>query len=74
MKRKLLYLITGLLVCALLVYLALVVNCYFLITDCPEPVHPTPIEITRTYIEKLNATTEAYIRQTQAALTPTPVS
>lgn len=73
MKRKLLYVITVLLVSALLAYLALVINCYFLITDCPGPMYPTGIQLTATYIEMSNATTKAYIRQTQAGFTPTPV-
>ena len=74
MRRKLFYLITILLISTLIVYLALLVNCYLFIPDCSGPLHPSNYDITATYIEMANATTGAYIRQTQAALTPTPIS
>jgi hypothetical protein len=70
MKFKWRYLIIGLLACALLTYLAAVVNCYFISTDCPAP-PISPLEETATHITNLNATTQAHFLETQAAITPT---
>ena len=68
MKQKLIYGILALAICAYITYLALLVGCDHCLTGGPEL---SEYALTATHIGNLNSTTEAYIRETQAAITPT---